>query len=96
MTAAALEGRTEHESQQYRLDHGHRVAAVQAFAYIGRVIDTDPAYPLPPCTEDIIALAAATMQEIHTRRTADAEAFVAARREAIYASLDEMRAERTS
>ena len=75
MTAAALEGRTEHEAQQYRLDHGHRIAAAQAYHYMARLIETDDSYPLPPGSEDIILAAATAMRDIAARRQASAEAY---------------------
>ena len=58
------------------------------------MIETDDGYPLPDGCDDIIAAAATAMRDAHAARTATAEAYVAARREAIYASLDAMRAER--
>ena len=89
MTAAALEGRTEHESQQYRLDRGHRVAAIQAYRYIARLIETDDDYPLPPGTEDIILTASAAMRDIAARRLASAEAYAHDRLAAIHGAVDE-------
>ena len=78
MTANNLPGRTDWESREYRKDHGHRVAAAQAYLYIGRAIETDPDYPLPPDAEAVIALAYEAMQ-----------AYAAGRRDAIKAAAAE-------
>ena len=93
MTAAALEGRTEHESQQYRLDRGHRVAAIQAYRYIARLVETDDDYPLPPGTEDIILTASAAMRDIDDYGLAGAEAYAHERRDAILAASGEVYAD---
>jgi hypothetical protein len=74
---------TPREREQHDADNGHRIAAAQAYRYLGRVIETDPTYPLPPGAEDIIALAAATMENINARRIASAEAYAHERRAAI-------------
>ena len=96
MTETNLPGRTDWETQQYLRDHGHRVAAAQAYRYLARRIETDPTYPLPEGSEAVIAHAAAAMQDVHATRTADAEAYVAKRLAAIYADLAAMRAERVA
>ena len=85
-----LPGRTDWESSQYLKDHGHRVAAAQAYRYIGRLIETDPAFPLPDDSEAVIALAAAAMKDIHTRRSASAEAYAAEGLARIHAAVAEM------
>ena len=96
MTEHTLPGKTGHETHEYLRDHGHRITAAQAYRYIWRRIETDPNFPLPDGCEAVIALAAAATQDAHTARTADAEAYVVARREAIYADLAVMRAERVA
>src|ERR1035441_10274217 len=45
MIETNLPGKTAWESQQYRRDHGHRVAAAQAYRYLARRIETDESYP---------------------------------------------------
>ena len=70
-----LPGRTERESREYLKDRGHRVAAAQAYAYIGRLIGTDDSYPLPDGCDDIILAAATAMRDIAARRLASAEAY---------------------
>jgi cellulase/cellobiase CelA1 len=83
MIETNLPGKTAWESQQYRRDHGHRVAAAQAYRYLARRIETDESYPLPPVSEAVIALAAAAMQDVHADRLASAEAYAAGRVAAI-------------
>ncbi len=90
MDKPTLPWRTERETRQCLQDQGHRIAAAQAYAYIGRVIETDPDFPLPPGAEDIIALAAATMEAIAARRIASAEAYAHERRAAIQGAADEV------
>ena len=58
------------------------------------MIETDDDYPLPHGCDDIIAQAANAMRDVHVKRRADAKAYVAERRAAIYADLAAMRAER--
>ena len=70
MTEINLPGRTDWESQQYRRDHGHRVAAAQAVRYIGRLIETDDSFPLPEGSEAVITAAAAAMQAYAAARMA--------------------------
>jgi hypothetical protein len=90
MDKPTLPWRTERETRQCLQDQGHRIAAIQAFAYLGRVIETDPDFPLPPGTEDMIALAAATMADIAARRQARAEAYALERRAAIQRAAGEV------
>src|ERR1035441_5528520 len=52
MIETNLPGKTAWESQQYRRDHGHRVAAAQAYRYLARRIETDESYPLPPVSAE--------------------------------------------
>ena len=92
--AETLPGRTEHETHEYLRDHGHRITAAMAYRYLARCIETDPAYPLPEGSDAVIAAAAASMTELHAARQASAEAYVARQRAALYAGLDEYRAER--
>ena len=86
-----LPGRTGRETQQYRADRGHHVAAAQAYSYIGHLLETDDDYPLPEGSEDVIALAAAAMQAVHARRMASVAAYAAERAAAaIQAASDEV------
>ena len=71
MTETNLPGRTDWETREYRKDHGHRVAAAQAYRYIGRCIETDDSYLLPPDCEAVIALAAASMRDYAAGRVND-------------------------
>jgi hypothetical protein len=89
-------GKTAAETQQYLADHGHRVAAAQAYRYLGRLIETDPAYPLPQGTEDVIATAATAMQDVYDRRMANLDAYVAARKAALHAAVAEMQPRRSA
>ena len=93
MTEHTLPGRTSRETREYLQDHGHRVAAAQAYRYLGRLIESDDTYPLPPGSEDIIALAAKAMEDVLASRTASAEAYVHGRIAAIHADLAAHRAE---
>ena len=77
MTEHNLPGRTDWESQQYRRDHGHRVAAAQAYHYLGRLIETDDSFPLPEDSEAVITAAAAAMQAYAAARMAAIEAAAA-------------------
>ena len=77
MTEINLPGRTDWESQQYRRDHGHRVAAAQAYHYLGRLIETDDSFPLPEGSEAVITAAAAAMQAYAAARMAAIEAAAA-------------------
>ena len=70
MTEINLPGRTDWESQQYRRDHGHRVAAAQAYHYLGRLIETDDSFPLPEDSEAVVTAAAAAMQAYAAARMA--------------------------
>jgi hypothetical protein len=79
MSEINLPGKTDWESQQYRKDHGHRVAAAQAYRYLARQIEDDESYPLPPGSEAVITLAAAAMQDANAARTARIEAYAAQR-----------------
>ena len=81
MDKPTLPGRTERETREYRRDHGHRIAAAQAFLYVGRAIETDASFPLPPDAEAVIALAYEAMQ-----------AYAAGRRDAIKAAAAEANA----
>ena len=96
MTEINLPGRTDWESQQYRRDHGHRVAAAQAYHYLGRLIETDDDYPLPAGTDDIILTAAGAMRDISAARQASAEAYaherLAANRAAVAGTVAAMQA----
>ena len=76
MTEINLPGRTDWESQQYRRDHGHRVAAAQAYHYLGRLIETDDSFPLPEDSEAVVT-AAAAMQAYAAARMAAIEAAAA-------------------
>lgn len=89
MSETNLPGKTAWESQQYRKDHGHRVAAAQAYRYLARRIETDENCPLPPGSEAVIALAAAAMQNVLAARTASAEAYAAERVAAIRSAASE-------
>ena len=91
MTERTLPGRTSRETREYLQDHGHRVAAAQAYRYLGRLIATDDTYPLPPGSEDVIALAATAMQDVHDRRTASLEAYAIGRKDALLAAVAEGR-----
>jgi hypothetical protein len=92
MTDHPLPGKTEWETQQYRADRGHHVAAAQAYAYLGRRLETDPAFPLPDGAEAVIAQAAAAMQAVAAAREADSEAYATGRRAALLDALAEDRA----
>ena len=94
--AETLPGKTEHETHEYRRDHGHHIAAAEAYRYMWRLLESDPAFPLPASAETVIAEAHDAMQAVHAARAADLEAHVARRREALYADLAEYRAERAS
>jgi len=59
-----LPGRTDWETRQYLKDHGHRVAAAQAYRYLASRIETDDDYPLPAGSEAVIARAEAAMQSV--------------------------------
>ena len=93
MNDPTLPGKTERETHDYLQDRGHRIAAAQAYHYLARIIETHDDYPLPAGTAAVIAHAAAAMRDVHATRTADAEAYVARRRDAIYADLAAWRAE---
>ena len=69
-----LPGKTGRETHEYLRDHGHRIAAAQAYRYIAKRIETDDTYPLPPGSETVIARAAAAMQSLAAIREAVAEA----------------------
>lgn len=64
MDKPTLPWRTERETREYLKDHGHRVAAIHAYRYIAKRLETDPSYPLPPGAETVIAMAAAAMQSL--------------------------------
>ena len=68
-----LPGKTDWETHQYLKDHGHRVAAAQAYRYLAKRIETDDSYPLPPGNEAVIAHAAAAMQSLAAIHAAVAE-----------------------
>jgi len=89
-----LPGKTETETRQYLTDRGHRIAAAQAYRYLGRLIEADDNYPLPPDAGAVIALAASAMKDIHDRRTASLDAYVAGRVAAIHAAVAGMQQER--
>ena len=72
-----LPGRTEWETREYRRDHGHRIAAAQAYGYLGHLIETNPGFPLPAGAEEVIAAAAAAMDGIASARRNAAEASLA-------------------
>lgn len=84
-----LPGHTDWETHEYLRDHGHRVAAAQAYRYIARVLETDPAFPLPASAETVIAEAAAAMRDVHAAREARVEAYFAGRLAAMHAAVDE-------
>ena len=92
--AETLPGKTEHETHEYLRDHGHRIATAMAYQDLGRRILADPDFPLPEGHKAVIALAATAEQEAHVKRQASAEAYVARHRAALYAGLNEYRAER--
>ncbi len=79
MTDHPLPGKTKWETQ----DQCHRIAAIHAFRYLARRVEADPAYPLPENAGDIIALAAAAMEDAPPAGSADAEAYAARRLAAI-------------
>ena len=64
MDKPTLPWRTGRETREYLKDHGHRVAAIHAYRYIAKRLETDPSYPLPPGAETVIAMAAAAMQSL--------------------------------
>ena len=64
MDKPTLPWRTERETHEYLRDRGHRIAAAQAFRYLGRLIETDDDYPLPDGAEAVIAMAAAAMASL--------------------------------
>ena len=77
MTESILPGRTEWETREYFRDHGHRIAAAQAYGYLGHLIETNPGFPLPAGAEEVIAAAAAAMDGIASARRNAAEASLA-------------------
>ena len=90
MTESILPGKTAWETREYLRDHGHRIAAAQAYAYLGHLIETDGSYPLPEGSDGVIARAAAAMQDVHAARVASVEAYAAERRAAIQAASDQV------
>ena len=64
MDKPTLPWRTERETREYLKDHGHRVAAIHAYRYIAKRLETDDTYPLPPGAEAVIAMAAAAMASL--------------------------------
>ena len=72
-----LPGRTEWETREYYKDHGHHIAAAQAYTYLGHLLETNPAFPLPDGAEEVIAAAAAAMEGIASARRDAAEASLA-------------------
>ena len=85
MTESILPGKTEWETREYLRDHGHRIAAAQAYGYLGHLIETSPGFPLPAGAEEVIAAAAAAMEGIASARRNAAEASLAR----IHAAVDE-------
>jgi hypothetical protein len=90
MDQPTLPGRTEVETLRCLQDRGHRIAVAQAMAYVGRVIETDDDFPLPPGSDAIVALAAATMKDMAARRQARAEAYAHERLAAMHAAAGEV------
>ena len=89
MTESNLPGRTSRESDEYQRDHGHHIAAAEAYRYMWRLLESNPAFPLPASAETVIAEAHDAMQAVHATRTADMTAYLAERRAAIQAAADE-------
>lgn len=77
MDKPTLPWRTEWETRQCLQGRGHRVAAIQAYRYIARKLETDDDYPLPDGAEAVIAAAAAAMQSLAKLHEAVAETHVA-------------------
>ena len=70
-----IPGRTDWESHQYLRDHGHRVAAAQAYRYLARRIEDDDTFPLPPGSDAVITRAAAAMESLARLREAAHEVY---------------------
>ncbi len=64
MDKPTLPWRTGRETREYLKDHGHRVAAIHAYRYIAKRLETDDSDPLPDGAEAVIAAAAAAMQSL--------------------------------
>ena len=77
MDKPTLPWRTERETRECLQDRGHRIAAAQAYHYIGKRIEGDDSYPLPPDAEAVIALAAEAMQAYAAARMAAIKAAAA-------------------
>ena len=86
MDESVIPGKTPWESREYLRDHGHRIAAAQAYAYLGHLIETDPSYPLPVGAKEVVAAAAAAMEGMANARRNAAEASLAK----IHAAADEV------
>ena len=76
---STIPGRTEWESRQYLLDHGHRVAVAQAHRYIASQIEADENYPLPDGSDALVAEAAAALARRLAIRDAAAETLASIR-----------------
>ena len=85
-----LPGRTAWESHEYLKDHGHRVAAAEAYSYLAHRIQTDDTYPLPADADTVIAAAATAMQDVHAARQARLEAYAAQRVTAVHEAVAAM------
>lgn len=70
---------TDWARAQHDTDNGHRIAAGEAYAYLGHLIKADDTYPLPADADAVIALAATAMQDVHASRQARLEAYAAQR-----------------
>ncbi len=92
MNETNLPGKTGRETHQYLLDRGHRIAAAQAYRYLGRLIEASDAFPLPDGAEAVIALAAAAaaMHDVTAAWQASAEAYAHERAAAIHKAVAEM------
>ena len=77
MDKPTLPWRTERETREYLRDHGHRVAAVYAYRYIAKRLETDDSYPLPDGAEAVIAAAAAAMASLDRLHAGVAETVAA-------------------
>ena len=89
-----LPARTEWETREYYKDHGHHIAAAQAYTYLGHLLETNPAFPLPAGAEDVIAAAAAAMEGIASARRDAAEASLGRIHAAVAETVTAMQPER--
>ena len=94
MDESVIPGKTPWESREYLRDHGHRIAAAQAYTYLGHLIETNPAFPLPDGAEEVIAAAAAAMEGIASARRDAAEASLGRIHAAVAETVTAMQPER--